>query len=84
MTKTKEELQQLKTEYEKLNSKLNDLSEDELKEVTGGFFSTILRGPGHLIHSPLLGESEEIKPKTTEGWFGTPDPITSGGGQHQR
>ena len=34
--KTQEELTQLKTEYETLNNKLKELSDDELKEVTGG------------------------------------------------
>ena len=36
MTKTKEELNKLKQDYEKLTSELIKLSEDELKEVTGG------------------------------------------------
>ena len=36
MTKTQEELNELKKEYETLNSKLKELSEDELKQVTGG------------------------------------------------
>lgn len=36
MTKTKEELKQLKSEYEMLLTRLNELSEDELKLVTGG------------------------------------------------
>ena len=36
MAKTKEELQQLKKECEALNNKLKELTEDELKEVTGG------------------------------------------------
>ena len=36
MAKTKEELQQLKEEYESLATKLNDLSEEELKEVCVG------------------------------------------------
>ena len=36
MTKTKEELNELKNEYEKLNKKLKELTEDELKLVTGG------------------------------------------------
>ena len=35
--KTKEELELLKQEYESLNNKLKELSEDELKIVTGGF-----------------------------------------------
>ena len=36
MAKTQEELTQLKTEYETLNNKLKELSEDELKIVIGG------------------------------------------------
>ncbi len=36
MSKTQEELIQLKIEYESLNNKLKELTEDELKEVTGG------------------------------------------------
>ena len=38
MAKTKEELNQLKAEYETLNNKLKELTEDELLEVTGGNF----------------------------------------------
>ena len=34
--KTKEELNALKNEVEALNKKLAELSDDELKEVTGG------------------------------------------------
>lgn len=34
--KTKEELTVLKEEYETLNAKLAELTEDELKQVTGG------------------------------------------------
>ena len=36
MAKTKEELNELKQEYELLKSKLNELSEEELKQITGG------------------------------------------------
>ena len=36
MAKTKEELSQLKSEYELLANKLKELSEDELKYVAGG------------------------------------------------
>ncbi len=35
--KTKEELNALKTEVEALNKKLAELTEEELKEVVGGF-----------------------------------------------
>ena len=34
--KTKEELNELKQELETLSSKLQELTEDELKEITGG------------------------------------------------
>lgn len=34
--KTEEELKELKKEFEELNSKLKELSEDELNEVSGG------------------------------------------------
>ena len=34
--KTKEELEQIKEEYTKLNKKLSGLSEDELKQISGG------------------------------------------------
>ena len=37
MAKTKEELNQLKQELESLNQKLKELTDDELKQVTGGF-----------------------------------------------
>lgn len=36
MAKTKEELAKLKEEYETLNSKLKELTEDEIKQVIGG------------------------------------------------
>lgn len=36
MAKTKEELNVLKQEYETLTTKLQELSEEELKMVTGG------------------------------------------------
>ena len=36
MAKTQDELKELKEEYEKLSNKLKELTEDELKFVTGG------------------------------------------------
>lgn len=41
MAKTKEELNELKKQCEDLSSKLNELNEDELDEISGG-----LCGPG--------------------------------------
>ena len=34
--KTKEELEQIKNEYTELNKKLAELTEDELKQISGG------------------------------------------------
>ena len=48
--KTKEELNALKNEVKDLNAKLAELSEDELKEVTGG-------------GGPYLGLGEKIEGK---------------------
>ena len=36
MSKTKEELNELKEEVEKLDTKLHELTEEELAQVTGG------------------------------------------------
>lgn len=36
MAKTKEELEEIKKDFIELNTKLHELSEEELKEVTGG------------------------------------------------
>ena len=51
MSKTKEELDQLKLEYESLVDKCKDLSDDELNEVTGGeaFFIRIKQGDSSII-----------------------------------
>lgn len=40
--KTKEELNELKKEYENVKSKLSELSEDELKEVAGGVDPSVI------------------------------------------
>lgn len=36
--KTKEELEQLKKEYEELRNKLNELTDDELQQISGGTY----------------------------------------------
>lgn len=38
MAKSKEELQELKKEYEEFCDKLKDLSEDELVQISGGTY----------------------------------------------
>ena len=42
--KTKEELSLLKKEYEELSSRLNELTDKELKEVTGGINGSTMMG----------------------------------------
>ena len=37
--KTKDELNEIKEEVENLNEKLQELTEEELAQVTGGFFA---------------------------------------------
>lgn len=46
MAKTQEELEELKHEYESLNNKLKELTEDELKKVTGGGSNSVPTSAG--------------------------------------
>ena len=45
MAKTQEELNTLKVEYETLNTKLKELSDEELKEVVGDSWLDALSEP---------------------------------------
>ena len=42
MAKTKNELEELKNEYTSLKSKLNELTDEELKTVSGGSYENII------------------------------------------
>ena len=67
--KTKEELNQLKIEYETLSGKLQELTEDELKQVTGGInLPTMLDNSVPLKKAPIAqtGKINELI-KTIEG-----------------
>ena len=67
--KTKEELNQLKIEYETLSGKLQELTEDELKQVTGGINPpTMLDNSVPLKKAPIAqtGKINELI-KTIEG-----------------
>ena len=48
MSKTKEELNEIKEEVETVNEKLKELTEEELEQVTGGVFGgpTAVKRPG--------------------------------------
>ncbi len=51
--KTKEELNALKEEYENMNKKLAELSEDELKQVAGGLkYEDKLNFPDKIRENP--------------------------------
>ena len=63
--KTKEELNELKTEFEAFTTKLKELTEEELTQVTGG-------GP---IISIRLGDPIEIG-----RWYGERNMANNGGG----
>ena len=52
MAKTKEELNQLKTEYKSLTTKLQELTDDELETVTGGEENNAIY---HEIYCPECG-----------------------------
>ena len=61
--KTKEELNALKEEVDTLNKKLAELSEDELKQVTGGYVggtcgenNGIIIDNSHLPSDPTYGD----------------------------
>lgn len=51
--KTKEELNELKIEYESLSRKLAELTDDELEQVTGGVCF------GNLFHARIHENSEQ-------------------------
>lgn len=52
MAKTKEQLQELKQQYDELNDKLKELSEEELQEVTGG----VILGVDAHDHNVMLSD----------------------------
>lgn len=49
MAKTQGELNILKNEYESLNNKLKELTENELKKVVGGYHYDIPAGGGNPV-----------------------------------
>ena len=86
--KTKKELDALRDEVEALNKKLSELTDEELKQVTGGH-CYIYAGPGQMLHIPTIGAASEddlINPDSTRSWFSKADSERSrlSGGQQQR
>ena len=65
MAKTQEELNVIKEEIETLNKKLNELTNEELEQVTGGGY----QGPGTFVCSNSSCEMSKI-PKVTYGCLG--------------
>lgn len=58
MPKTKEELQQLKNRYESLNKELKELTEEELRQVIGGFANVELEQAGNNYNNFMQSQEE--------------------------
>ena len=71
MAKTKEELNTLKQEVETLNKKLEELTEKELEEVTGGhlpvIFASAIRG--------ILNKTSNLQCDSSQGYKEPPGSI---------
>lgn len=59
MAKTKEELNQLKKEYQNFKTKLSELTEDEIKEIVGGF--NVPGGPEQLYEKHFYDNDLDTK-----------------------
>ena len=59
--KTKEELDNIKSEIEKLGEECSELSDDELEEVTGGqiFIGAVLTVIGYNINDKVLNIAQQ-------------------------
>ena len=57
MAKTKEELNALAEEVKTLQSKLSELSEEELNEISGGFDALILRQVAPMGMGKIMGDT---------------------------
>ena len=71
MTKTQEELNALKQEYESLNNKLQELNEDELKQVTGGLLPIIFASAVRNI----LNNTANLQGDSNQGYKEPPGSI---------
>ena len=63
MAKTKEELEQLKKEYQEIKTKLGELTEEEIENIVGGF--NVPGGPEQLYEKHFydneVAPAEEFK-----------------------
>ena len=74
--KTKEELNELKIEYESLNRKLAGLTDDELEQVTGGAERQLFQALNQLLQQSIerqncIGQNiigQNITNATSEGY----------------
>lgn len=73
MAKTKEELDLLKKEYETLNNKLVELTDDELQEIAGGDFTSFKEWLEKIgknvkdITKPILKNAGTVSPEEKLG-----------------
>ena len=70
MSKTQKELNEIKNEYQSFTSKAKELSDDELKEITGGSYYDNEYHANKADASYLFNVNEEVE--VYSGWlFGT-------------
>ena len=69
--KTKEELNALKEEVETLNKKLAELSEDELKQITGG----------QNVMPVIFAGTKEVDEQIISGFVPKTEPVMSPSGE---
>lgn len=67
MSKTKEELNALKEEMETLTTKLKELTDDELKEITGGAISINPQSNIIKVYDENTGKEYGYFPNTEDG-----------------
>ena len=74
--KTKEELNALKAEYDSLNRKLGELTDDEIEQVTGGMKIVVIKGGSPFMESNSCNVIQEREERLRYGWLdkGIPDP----------
>lgn len=73
MTKTEEELKTLKNEYNDLVSKLKELDEDELKQLTGGSEPEEFDWRTKGYPTPVKDQASKDESKWKFDPIGTPD-----------
>ncbi len=72
--KTKEQLNALKEEYESLNRKLGELTDDEMEQVTGGMKIVVIKGSNPFMESNSGNVIQEREERLRVGWLDRGNP----------